>query len=342
MTKQHSSKSNSSDTCITWGILGAGGIANKFAEATRLVEACELVAVAGRTPGKAKVFAERHGVQDHYESYEELLAREDIDAVYVATTHNFHEECVTLALEAGKHVMCEKPFTVNAQEAEVLGALARAKGLFMMEAMWTRFLPCMRQAVAWLKEGRIGEIRQVRANFSFNRPFDPQNRLYNRELAGGALLDAGIYPVSFASMVMGRQPDRISSMALTVETGVDAQSAFLFDYGNAVLGVLSTGCNVRQVNRAEILGSEGTILFPESFHGATSVELHRYSESMMERHEFPHPGGNGFTYEVEEACACIRKGRTESPEMTIRESIELMRTLDTIRGQWGLRYPGED
>ncbi|MEX2606248.1 MAG: Gfo/Idh/MocA family oxidoreductase [Kiritimatiellia bacterium] len=333
--------SNSSDPCISWGILGAGGIANKFAEATRQVDACGLVAVAGRTPGKAAAFAERHGITDAYESYEQLLARTDIDAVYVATTHNIHAECVTLALEAGKHVLCEKPFTVNAREAEALGALAKEKGLFLMEAMWTRFLPCMRQAMAWLKEGRIGEIRQLRANFSFDRPYDPQHRLYNPELAGGALLDAGIYPVSFASMVMGRQPDRILSMALTVETGVDAQSALMFDYGNTVLGVLSTGCNVRQVNRAEILGSEGMILFPETFHGATRVEVHRYSQPMMERREFPHPGGNGFTYEIEEACACIRKGLIESPDLTVQESIDLMGTLDTIRGQWGLRYPGE-
>lgn len=330
---------SSCDSPLLWGILGAGGIAGKFAGAARQVDACTVAAVAGRTPGKAEAFAATQGIPEFHESYEAMLAMPSIDAVYVATTHNFHAECVRLALEAGKHVLCEKPLTVNAGEAEALTALAKERGLFLMEAMWTRFLPAMRQAKAWLDEGRIGTIRQLRANFSFDRPYDPRDRLYNPALAGGALLDAGIYPVSFASFVMGRQPDRISSLALRAETGVDAQSAFLFDYGNAVLGVLSTGCQVRQENRAEILGSEGGIVFPGNFIGATEVELHGYAEGVVERRSFPHAGGNGFTYEIEEACACIRQGWGESPWMKMDESVALMHTLDRIRGPWSLPYP---
>ena len=336
------STSSAPHSPLTWGILGAGGIANKFAGAVRHVEGCEVVAVAGRTPGKAAAFAERHGIPEFHESYEALLAMEGVDAVYVATTHNFHAECARLALEAGKPVLCEKPLTVNAAEAEALAALAKERGVFLMEAMWTRFLPAMRQAMAWIDEGRIGDIRQIRANFSFDRPYDPEDRLYNPALAGGALLDAGIYPVSFASMVMGgREPDSIASSALRAETGVDAQSAFVFGYGNSVLGVLSTGCRVRQENRAEIAGSEGMIVFPENFIGASRVELHVYAERSMERREFSSPGGNGFTHEIAEARDCIRRGATESPRMPVGESVALMRTLDRIRAQWGLRYPGE-
>ena len=188
---------------IKWGIIGCGGIARKFAICLKDVEGAELCAVASATPGKAEKFAEQFGVDSAYGDYKQLVARDDIQAVYVATTHNFHYDNVVLCLEHDKAVLCEKPLTVAAWEAEKLVALARERKLFLMMAMWTRFLPAICQVREWLDDGAIGELRQIRADFGFNAVYNPAGRMYNKALAGGALLDAGVYPISFANMVAG-------------------------------------------------------------------------------------------------------------------------------------------
>ncbi len=204
---------------IKWGIIGCGGIAGMFATSLQALENGTLLAGASRTAGRAEEFAEKHGMERVYGSYEALVADPDVEAVYIATTHNLHYENVKLCLEKGKHVLCEKPFTVNAVQAQELIELARAKKLFMMEAVWTRFLPAILKLQELLAAGVIGDVRTVKADFSIWRAFDPENRLWNKALAGGALLDLGIYPITFASIVFGEQPIRIQSSAVIGETG---------------------------------------------------------------------------------------------------------------------------
>jgi dihydrodiol dehydrogenase / D-xylose 1-dehydrogenase (NADP) len=327
---------------VRWGVLGAARIAQRFVTAARTVEGCEVVAVAGRTPGKAAEFARQWELPNAYESYDELLADPAVDAVYVAVTHNFHAEVASAALRAGKPVLCEKPLCVNASQARSLLQLAEERGLFLMEAMWTRFLPAMRQAMEWVRKGKIGDVRQIRADFCFQVDYDPEHRLFNPALAGGALLDVGIYPLAFSSMVMdGAAPREASSLSLPAPTGVDAQTGLLLAYEGSVLALLTCATQARAEQRAEILGTAGRIVFPGYFPGATKVELHRYKEKSVLTRDFPHGPGGGFEYQITEACTCIREGRLHSSLMPPSESLQLAETMDRIRAQIGLRYPFE-
>lgn len=315
---------------ISWGILGCGGIAKKFDESMGAVEDGVVAACASRTPGKAEAFAADRGIGRWFDSYESMLARGDIDAVYVATTHNFHHENVQMCLDHGKAVLCEKPLAVTAAQAREMAGKAREKKLFLMEAMWTRFLPAVRQMKAWLEAGEIGEVRMMRADFCFRTGFDPQGRLFNPDLAGGALLDAGIYPVSMASYVMGGQPEEIRSMADIGSTGVDEQSAYLFRYAGGRMAMLSSAVRSASENRMEISGTEGRIVIPSHFLGARDVELHRNNGEIVKR-RLPHTGARAFRYEIEAANRAIRNGRLECVEMPVDESVALAGTMDRIR-----------
>ncbi|WP_455382612.1 Gfo/Idh/MocA family protein [Salinispira pacifica] len=325
---------------IRWGVLGSGSIANRFAHGLAAVEGSTLVAAASRTPGRAREFAERHGVASFFENYEDLVRRADIDAVYVATTHNFHHDNVRLALEHGKAVLCEKPLTVNGREAADLVDLARRKRLFLMEAMWTRYLPAIVQVRRWLADGEIGTIRQVRADFGFLREFDPKHRLFNPELAGGALLDAGIYPLAFASMVKGGAPATVQATAQIGTTGVDEQSAYLFTYKDDSIAMLSSAVNTELDCRAVIYGTEGRIEVPDRFLAATQATLRKNGQPPVTR-DFPFNLEEGFSYEIAEAARCIREGELESSVMPLDESVELMRTIDRIKEQLGLSYAND-
>ncbi len=324
---------------IKWGIIGCGRIARKFARCIRDVKGAELAAVASATPGKAEAFANEFGVDTAYSDYNQLVGRDDIQAVYVATTHNFHYGNVKLALEHGKGVLCEKSFTVAAWEAEDLVKIARQKKVFLMEAMWTRFLPAIRQVREWLGDGAIGELRQVRADFGFKAPFDPEGRMYNKALAGGALLDAGIYPISFASMVAGT-PVAVQAMGDIGTTGVDEQTFCLFRYDSGAIASLSATVAAPIEVTAKIIGSEGTITVPQ-FLGATSAQLHRYKEGETIQKSFPYPDGQGFEFEIQEATDCIRQGKLESKVMPLDETVSILRTMDTIRGKLGLVYDND-
>lgn len=326
---------------INWGILGTGGIAGgRFVPGLRAVEGTNLVAAASRTPGKAALFAERYGIPLAYDGYEGLLSRDDIDVVYVATTHNFHYDCVKLALEYGKHVLCEKPFTVNAREARMLIDLARAKRLFLMEGMWTRFLPSIVRLRGWLDEGKIGRILQLRANFGFCVEVQPGHRLLNPALAGGALLDAGIYPLSFSSMVMKESPIEIRAVASISETGVDEQSAYLLKYSGGKVSLLSSAVAVDLYNRADIIGTEGRIVVPPGFHKSPRVELFRNGEEPVIG-DHPPVEQDGFKHEIAEVVSCVRSGKTESAVMPLDETARIMETIDEIKRQLGLIYEND-
>ena len=324
---------------IKWGIIGCGGIARKFANCMKHVATAELAAVASATPGKAEQFASQFGVDSAYGDYNQLVGRDDIQAVYVATTHNFHYDNVKLALEHGKAVLCEKPITVAAWEAEELIALARERNLFLMEAMWTRFLPAICQVREWLDAGEIGELRQIRADFGFNAPFNPEGRMFNKALAGGALLDAGIYPVSFASMIAG-SPVAVEAIADIGSTDVDEQSFCLLRYENGAIASLSASVRAPVDVLATIIGSEGKITVPR-FLAASSVELHRYKKGETIRQDFPFPDGQGFGYEIQEVVDCLNQGKLESDIMPLDETLSIMQTMDAIRKKLGLVYDND-
>jgi dihydrodiol dehydrogenase / D-xylose 1-dehydrogenase (NADP) len=324
---------------INWGVIGCGGIAQKFADCMKHVATAELAAVASATPGKAEKFARQFGVDSAYGDYNQLVGRDDIQAVYVATTHNFHYENVKLALEHGKAVLCEKPMTVAAWEAHELVALARKQKLFLMEGMWTRFLPAICQVRDWLADGEIGELRQIRADFGFDAPFDPEGRVYNKALAGGALLDAGIYPVSLASMIAG-SPVAVEAIADIGSTSVDEQSFYLLRYEGGAIASLSASVRAPLDNVAEIIGSEGKITIPR-FLAASSAELHRYRRGERIQRRFPVPDGRGFEYEIQEVVDCLNQGKLESDVMPLDETLSIMQAMDAIRKKIGLVYDND-
>lgn len=325
---------------INWGIIGSGGIANKFAESAAVLDNVKVIAAASRTPGKAETFAEKHSIENYYSDYADLLKNDDVDAVYVATTHNFHYENVKQVLEANKPVLCEKPFTVNAREMKSLIALAERKRLFMMEAMWTRFLPAVEQVRNWLAEDIIGTVKQIRATFGFLFPFDPDHRLYNLDLAGGAVLDAGIYPLSFANMVMKQPPTEIRALGEVGSTGVDEQSSYLLKYESGCLALLNSTVHAPVVSGAEVIGTKGRITIPKEFLNAQEVWLELNDQEPVQK-KFPFPNNTGFKFEIEAASESIRNGLLENEIMPLTDTLQLMETIDEIKNQLGLIYSND-
>ncbi|MDN4071398.1 Gfo/Idh/MocA family oxidoreductase [Paenibacillus vini] len=323
---------------IKWGIMGTGWIAEKFAEDLAHVGNGEGLAAGSRTKESAAKFAEKFGLPRAYGSYEELVNDPDVDAIYVATPHPYHRDNVLTALNAGKAVLCEKPFTVNSAELEQLISSAKQQNLFLMEAMWTRFLPPIVQVRKWLEEGRIGEVKLVKAEFGFRSDWNPQGRLLNPQLGGGALLDAGIYPVSFASMIFGTEPEKVWSSADIGETGVDEKFSILLDYGKGRTATLNGAVRLDLTNDAYIHGTEGTIHIP-SFLNATEAVLRVTGQ---EEEKFTDGRlSTGYSFEAEEVGRCLLEGLTESPAITLDESLGILKLLDAIRAQWGLKYPFE-
>lgn len=323
---------------VRWGILGTGNIAKQFAEGLTCLPDAELTAVGSRARETAEGFAGQFGVPHPHASYEDLARDPDVDAIYVATPHPFHKECSVLCLRAGKAVLCEKPFTVNAREAEEVIGVAREAKVFLMEAMWTRFIPLTGKVREWLVEGRIGEVRMLSADFGFRGGWRPEGRLLNPALAGGALLDVGVYTVSFASMVFGGEPSRIAALAHMGETGVDEQSAMVLGYDGGGLAVLSCAVRTRTAGEVRIYGTDGSVLIHPPFWQPSAATL--IAGGKEERVEIPFEG-NGFNYEAAEVARCLREGKLESGIMPLDESLSIIKTLDRIREGWGLRYPME-
>ena len=322
---------------IRWGVLGPGGIAGKFAGAVAALPDAEVVAVGSRAQERADKFADEFGVPRRYDSYEALAADPDVDAIYVSSPHSGHMAHAILCLEAGKAVLCEKPFAINAKQAGAMIDAARSKGVFLMEAMWTRFLPAIVKVREWLATGAIGDVQMLAADFGFSAGFDPESRLFNPELGGGALLDVGVYTVSLASMVFGRAPDRFAALAQVAESGVDGRGGMILAYDRGELAVLHTAIQTNTPHAASIFGSAGQIDIP-GFWYATKAQLR--AGEREEQVEIPYDA-NGFEYEVAEVGDCLRAGRLESETMPLDESLAIMQTMDEVRSQWGLRYPME-
>ena len=322
---------------IKWGILGPGRIAHKFAQSVKCIEDAEITAVGSRSIERAAQFATEYSISRAYGSYIDLASDPDVDIIYVAAPHPAHFECALLCLKAGKAVLCEKPFTLNASETKVLIKTAGASKLFLMEAMWMRYLPAIVKVRELLAQGTIGEIRMIKADFGNRIPWEPAGRLLNPELGGGALLDVGIYPISFASMVLGPSPTKITGVAYLGETGVDEQFSAVLGYEAGRIAALSGAVRTSLPNDARIIGTDGYIRVPD-FWRASGLEL--YQNGKIKKFEIPFRS-TGYIHEAEEAMYCLREGLTESSIMPLDESLKIMKILDALRKQWGLKYPSE-
>jgi predicted dehydrogenase len=321
-----------------WGILGTGNIASQFARGLAALDDAELVAVGSRADASAQAFGERFGARRRHASYEALASDPELDAIYIATPHPLHKDNTLLCLQAGKAVLCEKPFALNATEAQAMIATARKRGIFLMEAMWTRFLPHIVKLRELLAAGAIGEVRMLQADFGFRTEFNPQSRLFDPALGGGALLDVGVYPVSLAAMVFGA-PAQVTSLAHLGATGVDEQSAIIFRYAQGQLAILSSAIRTSSPHEALLLGTTGMIRLHSSWWKPSAMTLSANGRP-DELIEVP-TVGNGYNYEAAEVGRCLREGRLASDVMPLDETLSILRTLDELRAQWGLRYPSE-
>jgi len=323
---------------VRWGILGTGKIAHAFASALRDVPDAVLAGVASRSSDKADAFVAEFGAGAAYGSYEALAVAADIDLVYVATPHPQHAANALLALNAGKGVLCEKPFTMNRAEAEGVVDLARAKELFLMEAMWTRFLPALAEVKRLIAAGEIGSVHQVVADFGFTANFGPEHRVFNPDLGGGALLDLGIYPLSIAASLLGPVV-AVQAQAEMGPTGVDVQTSFTLKHAGGAMSVCSCSFLARTPGELTVSGSRGHIRMNTMFHRTRSITV-ALDDGSTRTIDTPYLG-NGYVHEVIEAQRCWRAGLVESPAMTHAETLALMGVMDEIRRQIGLRYAAD-
>jgi predicted dehydrogenase len=321
-----------------WGILGLGGIAHAFADGLKSTPNAKLVAVGSRTQEKADTFGGKFDVPRRYGSYQALVDDPGIDAIYVATPHPMHYANSLLAINGGKAVICEKAFTVNADECSKLIAAAKSKNVFLMEAMWSRFTPVMGKIRELIKDGAIGEVRQVHADFGFRADFDPTTRFFDPVLGGGGLLDVGVYTISFASMILGK-PSETVSLAELGKTGTDDQSAMIFKYPKGELAVLSCAVRTTTGHVASIFGTEGRISLDAPWYVPKKCTL--YCNGKEPEVIAPEFVGNGYNYEAAELQRCVQAGKLESDILKLTESLSIMQTMDGLRAQWGLKYPSE-
>ncbi|TFD52939.1 Gfo/Idh/MocA family oxidoreductase [Cryobacterium frigoriphilum] len=324
---------------IRWGILATGGIAHAFT-GDLVKNGHSVQAVGSRSAGAADAFAAEFGIPTAHGSYEALVADPQVDVVYVATPHPFHEGNARLALEAGKHVVIEKAFALNAREARAIVDLAASKNLLVMEAMWTRFLPHMVRIREIIAAGTLGDVHTLIADHCQNLPAEPAHRLNSLALGGGALLDLGIYPISFASSLLG-VPESIVASATFKPTGADAQVATIFRYpGGAIASTLSASDTLGP-NTAVILGTLGRIEIDAVWYAPTTFRVYSASNDLLETFVTGHLSGRGMYFEAQEAERLIRAGQVSSAVMPAEETVAIMQSLDAVRAQIGLRYPGE-
>ncbi len=323
---------------IRWGVLSTGWMAHKFTLALSTLPGAEILAVGSRTPEKADQFGDEFRIPRRYGSYRELVGDPDLDIIYVASLHPFHFENAKLCLEAGKAVLLEKPFTMTAAEADKLIALAHERNLFLMEAMWVRFCPLFRHLKAEISKGLIGKLRMIQSSYGTRFPWQPGHRSLNPDLAGGALLDIGVYPISLASFFFGEPPRDIVSKAHLGETGVDEQSAIILEYSQGKLALLSSAVRTGTCHDSFLYGTDGYIRIHGPWWQITDATLDRNGQETAIH--IPKEG-SGYNYEAVEAMDCIRLAKIESELMPLDETLQIMLTMDRIRSQWGLRYPFE-
>lgn len=323
---------------FSWGILGPGGIAQAFAKDLTFIEGHTIGAVGSRSLTNAQSFAKTFG-GTAYGSYEELVADSSIDAIYVATPHPAHHDNVILALNAGKPVLCEKPFAVNAQQAQAMVDAAAKNKVALMEAMWARFLPHYAKVREIVASGVLGPILSIHADHGQRLADQGIARLVDPQLAGGALLDLGIYPISFAHMILGN-PTSITSKAVMTDRGVDAQTSMIFGYDNGAQAVLTTTMIEQTPCRAVVAGLHGWLEIDRTFYNPASMRVILNDGSVT---EYPSAYvGHGLREQAESFKQIVQSGAVESKVLTWKDTVDIMKSMDTVRSQIGLKYPFED
>lgn len=324
---------------INWGILGTGRISRAFAEGLKSTSNGTLHAVASRNLSRSQSYAQEWNIPKAFDSYEQLAQCEEIDAVYVATPHTQHAENSILCMKNGKAVLCEKPFAVNSQQVKLMIGQARESNVLLMEGMWSRFPPLMDELRKLISSGEIGEVRTLQADFGFKPPArDPAGRLFNPELAGGSLLDIGIYPLSLASMILG-EPESFLSDWNRGPTGVDEQASYILKYRNGSMALLHSSLESETAQEAFISGTEGSIRIHKQCWKPQKMTVHSAGSSKTIEMPFV---GNGFNYEAEFFGQLLLEGKKDNSVMPLSESLRIIGLLDRIRGRWGLRYPFEE
>jgi predicted dehydrogenase len=326
---------------IRWGILGAGKIAKKFASDLRLVENGVLSAIASKDPVKGPEFRKEFSIPLLFDSYDQLAASSEVDAVYVATPHSFHFDHTMLCLRGKKAVLCEKAFALNYRQVERMTSFAKAQGVFLMEAFWTKFLPQFEHLHEVISTGKIGNIKLIQADFGFAAPQPLAQRLYDPSLGGGSLLDIGIYPVFLALSLLGKPVD-VKALMTTYESGVDEQCAITMKFADGALAVLSSTFAADTPVEAMIAGTAGRVHMRNRFHNAVgTMEIVAGGESAQNIH-VQREDGFGYQFEARHVGECVEKGLLESPIMKHSDSLLLMETLDRIRKECGIRYHVDD
>lgn len=322
---------------IKWGILGCGKIAHKFVQDFEYVSNGEVIAAGSRSQEKAEEFAREYGISKAYGSYEALARDEDVDVIYIATPHNFHLDNMQLCFTHGKAVLCEKPITVNTEEFKQALAMAKAKNLFLMEAMWTWYLPAVIKAKEWIAAGKIGEVKFLRADFGFKAPLDMESRIYNPHLAAGSLLDIGIYPLAIAEFLIDSDIKTMRSAGYLGNTNIDEYNAMTIEYENGVIAQLSSTILTDLNNDAHIVGTEGLIKIENFWRSKTAIlETKNGRETFSD--DCP---SHGYNYETEAVNELLLAGKKESPIVTHQKTMKAMEKMDAIRKEIGLKYPFE-
>jgi dihydrodiol dehydrogenase / D-xylose 1-dehydrogenase (NADP) len=322
---------------IKWGIIGAGWISDKFASDFRVVSNAQILAVAARDLSNAQAFATKYHITKAYGSYEQLAADPEIDVVYIGTTHNFHFEHTMLCFKNNKHVLCEKPITVNAAQFKLLTEEAHRRKLFLMEAMWTPFLPPIIKALEWIAQGKIGEVQLIKADLGFVLDSNPKGRQYNPELAGGALLDVGIYPLTMGRIVAQCGVESYHVRARMSKTGIDESNTIQIIYKNGMQGQFASAINARYKNDAFICGTTGMVIISE-FHMTRKaiLETPKYQETFTDQRDT-----NGYNYEAQAVTDNLLDKQTQNRMMPWSKSMELLELMDSLRKEIGLKYPFE-
>lgn len=346
---------------IRWGVLGCGNIVRLVAPDFRFTDNAELYAVASRDAGKAKDYAKRYGAQKYYGDYQGLLADPDVDVVYIATPHIFHLEQAKMVLEAGKALCCEKPLTINEAQGRELMELADRKGLYAAEAFWTVYFPAVAAIRNIISSSALGKLLRIEANLCFRSSYEATSRWHNRELAGGALLDIGVYPLAFSMYMFDESPEDVKNIVYMGDTGVDEEVHLMLDFGGGRSAGVTSSFRYNHPNVARFIFEKGGIFVPEFYHPG---EFFVYPEAEAEAGKLPlenaseienihpdagHPAycydygyeGRGYHYEIQSISAEIAAGMSRAEHYSLERTLAVAARMDALRTEWNLRYPGE-
>ncbi|MDP5030023.1 Gfo/Idh/MocA family protein [Paraglaciecola sp.] len=323
-------------TRIKWGIIGPGSIATTFATALEQSKQGQLYGIASRSAERATAFSQRFAVSKIYHQYSDLITDPEVDILYIATPHSHHYQIAKACLEAGKHILLEKPLTINASQTQVLIELSQSKGLVFQEALWSRFMPCFAKVKDWLKAGKIGALQYIQSDIGFAFADKPQHRLNDPLLAGGALLDLGVYSISISQFLLEQTPIQVQATSQLAANGIDKTTQVNMRFAQGQLSQFSCSITAKCTNTMTLVGEQGRIHLPEHFWVGQEAQLFQDGE-LVECARFTHPV-NGFEYQIEAAMQCIFQGKVCSDLMPHADSLDVMRVMDEVRKQINLRY----